>query len=166
MFCTFQVACPIFPYISWKLRWGPKAWRNVAIVPTTSPSARWFLFLFLIVLAFLPIGFKGETMRHADQYISHVPYQPFFCKIWKTSDFQTKFNTPQLCIQLLVLFLGLNITWSLQMADGRIVTEHFRNVDLVPLESSFQTCMFCSSSCNMFTPWNPLALWNFACNRF
>ena len=33
-------------------------------------------------------------MRHADQYISHVPYQPFFCKIWKTSDFQTKFNTP------------------------------------------------------------------------
>ena len=92
---------------------------------------------------------------HADQYISHVPYQPFFCKIWKTSDFQTQFNTP--IVSSIFDSLG---------PDGRIATEHFRGVDMVPLESSFQTCMFCSSSCNKFTPWNPLALWDFVCNRF
>ena len=55
--------------------------------------------------------FKGETMRnpHADQYISiHVPYQPFFCKIWKTSDFQTQFNTPITVSSIFDSFLGLN----------------------------------------------------------
>ena len=41
------------------------------------------------------------------------------------------------------------------MPDGRIATEHFRGVDMVPLESSFQTCMFCSSSCNMCIPLEP-----------
>ena len=134
--------------ISWKLRWGTKAWRNVASVPTTSPSARWFLFLFLNV-SFPTDWFKGETTRnpHADQYISHVPYQPFFCKIWKTSDFQTQFNTPTVS-SIFDFFLGLNTAWSLRMPDGRIATQRFRNIDMVPLESIFQTCMFCNLSLN------------------
>ena len=35
------------------------------------------------------------------------------------------------------------------MLDARIATRRFRDVEMVPLENVLQTCMFCSSSCNM-----------------
>ncbi|CAL1156681.1 unnamed protein product [Cladocopium goreaui] len=49
-------------------------------------------------------------------------------------------------------------------SNYQTVTEHFRNVDLVPLESSFQTCMFCKPhfhfqngdcpKCGIFSAWS------------
>ena len=46
-----------------------------------------------------------------------------------------------------IFFCHHDIAWSLQMADGRIAKERFRDVDVVPLEHIFQTCTFCSSPC-------------------
>ena len=159
----FQTACPIFPVNCVEVQ-RPDAALQVFQLPVSQLAG---LFFFFSMLAFLPIGFsraKPCKIHVLINLISHV-HQPFLCKIWNTSDFQTQFNTPAV-YSIFDSNLGLNTARSLRMPDGRIATEHFRGVDMVPLESSFQTCMFCSSSCNKFTPWNPLALWDFVCNRF
>lgn len=44
------------------------------------------------------------------------------------------------------------------MADGRIATERFRDVDVLPLNRIFQACMFCDSLCTGSLDMN--ALWN------
>ena len=97
-----------------------------------------FFALLFSVSALLPIGCLKAKSTCQSVFVRHD-----FGKIWKTFNCR---HIPSISFTV-ILFCHLYFAWSLQLGDGRIANERFRDVEVVPLERIFQTCTFCSLPC-------------------
>ena len=113
-----------------------------------------FFALLFSVSPLLPIGCLKAKSTCQSVFVRHD-----FGKIWKT--FNSRHMPSISCTDLIFFWCYFDVAWSLQLEDGRIANERFRDVEVVPLERIFQTCTFCSSPCTGSTD---NVLCNMKCN--
>ena len=119
----------------------------------------------LLFSSFLSVSSPAHRFLKAKPTCQSDPIR--ICKAWILGRFE-RHSIPDTCLQypaqiftVIFFWCYFDVAWSLQLEDGRIANERFRDVEVVPLERIFQTCTFCSSPCTGSTD---NVLCNMKCN--